>query len=52
MKAHSYIRYNLANTIFQNRKRHGPFTSLEEIKDIMLVNDLAFQKMAPYLPVE
>lgn len=52
MKAHPYIRYNLANAIFQYRNQHGPFNSVAEIKKIMLVNELAFDKMAPYLSVE
>jgi DNA uptake protein ComE-like DNA-binding protein len=32
LKSHPYIRYNMANVIFQYRKQHGNFNSVEEIK--------------------
>ena len=52
MKTHPYLRYNLANAIFQYRQQHGDFKSIEEIKKIMLVTDDVFQKIAPYLSVD
>ena len=51
MKSHPYLRYNLANAIFQYRQQHGNFNSIEEIKKIMLVTDEVFNKAEPYLTV-
>ena len=52
MKIHPYIRYNLANAIFQYRQQHGNFNSVEDIKKIMLVTDAVFEKISPYLMVQ
>jgi DNA uptake protein ComE-like DNA-binding protein len=52
MKDHPYLRYNLANAIFQYRQQHGNFNSVEEIKKIMLMTDDIFTKVAPYLTVQ
>jgi competence protein ComEA len=52
MKAHPYLRYNLANAIFQYRQQHGNFNSVEEIKKIMLITEEVFIKVAPYLTVQ
>ena len=52
MKVHPYLRYNLANAIFQYRRQHGNFNSVEEIKKIMLVTGDVFKKIAPYLSVQ
>lgn len=52
MKSHPYIRYNLANAIIQFRAQHGNFSSVEDIKKIMLVTDETYAKLFPYLMVE
>jgi competence protein ComEA len=52
MKTHPYLRYNLANAIFQYRQQHGNFNSVEEIKKIMLVTEEIFHKVAPYFSVQ
>ncbi len=52
MKAHPYLRFNLANAIFQYRQQHGNFNSVEEIKKIMLVTETAYNKVSPYLAVK
>ena len=44
MKSHPYLRYNLANAIFQYRTQHGNFNSIEEIKKIMLISEEIFHK--------
>lgn len=51
MKAHPYIRYNLANAIIQYRLQHGNYASAEDIKKIMMVTDMVYNKAAPYLVV-
>lgn len=52
MKAHPYLRYNIANAIFQFRNQHGNFLAIEDVKKIMLVTDEVFQKVAPYLSIQ
>ena len=52
MKAHPYIKYNMANAIFQYRQQHGNYHSVEEIKKIMTVTDEFYNKVSPYLTIE
>jgi competence protein ComEA len=52
MKMHPYLRYNIANAIFQYRAQHGNFNTTEDIKKIMLVTDDIFNKVAPYLSIQ
>ncbi|MGH2646657.1 MAG: ComEA family DNA-binding protein, partial [Ginsengibacter sp.] len=52
MKSHPYLRYNLANAIFQYRNQHGNFNSIEEIKKVILVTEEIFKKIAPYLTLK
>jgi competence ComEA-like helix-hairpin-helix protein len=52
LKMHPYIRYSLANLIIQYRIQHGNFSSIEQIKKIMTVNDELYKKLSPYLTVE
>ncbi len=49
LKAHPYIRWNLANAIVEYRNQHGAFSSLEELKNIVLIDEGTFQKIVPYL---
>jgi competence ComEA-like helix-hairpin-helix protein len=51
LKAHPYLRYNIANAIVQYRTQHGNFTSVADIKKIMLVTDEIYNKAAPYLTI-
>ncbi|MDQ6764451.1 MAG: helix-hairpin-helix domain-containing protein [Bacteroidota bacterium] len=51
MKQHPYLRYNIANAIFQYRQQHGDFNSVEDIKKIMLVTADVFNKASPYLTI-
>lgn len=52
MKQHPYLRYNIANAIFQYRQQHGNFNSVEDIKKMMLVTEDVFNKASPYLIVQ
>jgi competence ComEA-like helix-hairpin-helix protein len=52
MKSHPYIKYNIANAIFQYRRQHGNYNSVEEIRKIMTVTDDFYEKVFPYLSVE
>ena len=49
LKAHPYIKYSLANPIVAYRNEHGPFTKVEDIKNVMAVTDEIYKKIAPYL---
>lgn len=52
LKAHPYIRYQLAKPIIAYRNQHGNFAAIEDIKKIMVVTDEIFIKIAPYLSVQ
>jgi len=52
MKLHPYIKYNMANAIFQYRQQHGNYNSVEEIRKIITVTDDFYDKVFPYLSVE
>jgi competence protein ComEA len=52
LKAHPYIRWQLANLIIQYKTQHGPYKKIDDIKKIMVVDDNTFNKVAPYLAVE
>lgn len=49
LKAHPYIKWNLANAIIEYRNQHGNFKNLEELRNISLVNAEVYEKLAPYL---
>lgn len=49
LKVHPYIRWNLANAIVEYRNQHGSFKSLEELKNIVLVDDGLYNKIVHYL---
>ncbi len=51
MKSHPYSRYNIANAIMQYRTQHGNFSSVDDIKKIMIITDEIFKKVSPYLTV-
>lgn len=49
LKAHPYIRYNIANAIVQYRQQHGNFSTVSDLKNILIITSDALQKMEPYL---
>jgi len=49
LKAHPYIRWNLANAIVEYRNQHGAFKSLEDLKNIVLIDEATFNKINHYL---
>lgn len=52
LKTHPYIRYNIANAIVQYRVQHGNFSSVADIKKILLVTEEIYNKVAPYLTIQ
>ncbi len=51
LKSHPYIKYALANVIINYRKQHGNFKSIEDIRQIDIITEEVFKKIAPYLVV-
>ena len=49
LKVHPYLRYNIANAIVQYRTQHGSFSSVSDIKNIMMITEEIYNKAAPYL---
>jgi len=52
LKAHPYIRYNLASPIIAYRDQHGSFVRVEDIRKVFVVTDEIYDKIAPYLATE
>ncbi len=52
LKAHPYIKYGLANPIVAYRNEHGSFSTIEDIKKVMVVTDEIYKKIAPYLTIQ
>lgn len=46
---HPYIDYSMARSIINYRKVHGDFQAKEELKNIKILDDSLFHKIAPYL---
>jgi DNA uptake protein ComE-like DNA-binding protein len=49
LAAHPYIRYKLAKAIAAYRFQHGNFSSLDELRNITLIDAPTFEKIKPYL---
>jgi competence protein ComEA len=49
LKAHPYIRWNLANAIVEYRNQHGNFIILEDLLKINLIDQKTYEKIKPYL---
>jgi competence protein ComEA len=49
LKVHPYIKWNLANAIVEYRNQHGAFKSLDELKNIALIDETTFEKIVHYL---
>jgi competence protein ComEA len=49
LKAHPYIRWQLAKVIMEYKKQHGNYKSLEELKKIMIITEEIYAKITPYL---
>ncbi|MEO6682908.1 MAG: helix-hairpin-helix domain-containing protein [Ginsengibacter sp.] len=52
LRSHPYIRYHLANALVQYKNQHGNFTSVEQIKKIMILTDSVYLKILPYLTLD
>ena len=52
LKSHPYIGWDLSRMIINYRIQHGSYNSLFEIKNLPLVDDELYSKLAPYLTVK
>jgi competence protein ComEA len=48
LQRHPYIRFRLARIIIQYRQEHGPFHSVDDLRQLALVTEDLFAKLAPY----
>lgn len=48
LRTHPYIKWALANAIVEYRNQHGTFNNLDELKNIMLIDEATYNKIAPY----
>ncbi|MFT3748685.1 MAG: helix-hairpin-helix domain-containing protein [Agriterribacter sp.] len=51
LKAHPYIKYQVANAVIQYRNQHGEYTSAGTLKQVRLITDDIFGKIEPYITV-
>ncbi len=49
LKAHPYIRFNIAKSIIAYREQHGAYTSKEDLKNLVLMTNDIYAKVYPYL---
>ncbi|HVG14591.1 MAG TPA: helix-hairpin-helix domain-containing protein [Chitinophagaceae bacterium] len=49
LKVHPYIRWNLANAIVEYRNQHGTFKTLDDLRNIVLIDEITFNKISHYL---
>lgn len=49
LKLHPYIKWNLANAIVEYRNQHGAFKSLDDLKNIAIIDVGTFEKIVHYL---
>lgn len=51
LSAHPYIEKNIGKAIAIYREQHGNYSKIEDVKKIVFVTDVMFQKIAPYITV-
>jgi|SRR5690348_9596129 len=49
LKAHPYIRFNIAKSIIAYREQHGDFSAIDDLKKLVVITDDIFIKVYPYL---
>ena len=52
LSSHPYISYKLAKLMVKYREHHGVYSSIEELKNIPLIDEQLFRKIAVYLELE
>ena len=49
LKAHPYLNWNQANSIVKMRQQKGKYSSFEELKESVLIDEKTYNKILPYL---
>ncbi|HRP32508.1 MAG TPA: helix-hairpin-helix domain-containing protein [Agriterribacter sp.] len=49
LKAHPYIKYQLANAVIRYRTQHGRFEGVKDLKKVHLISDDLLKKLEPYI---
>lgn len=49
LKAHPYVKYQIANAVIQYRNQHGTFDQIDQLRSIHLIDEEWLKKMKPYL---
>jgi competence ComEA-like helix-hairpin-helix protein len=52
LKAHPYMKPNLAAALVKYREQHGPYKNVDDLRRVMIVDESFLRKMAPYLAFE
>jgi DNA uptake protein ComE-like DNA-binding protein len=52
LATHPYIKYTLAKAIAAYRFQHGNFKTIDELRNITLINDDIFKRIKPYLSIK
>ena len=51
LKAHPYIKYQVANAVIQYRNQHGSYPSVEALKQVKAIPEDVLEKIIPYLEI-
>ncbi len=49
LATHPYLNYKLANIIIKYRKQHGPYKSIDDLKNTVVIKQDVIDKIRPYL---
>lgn len=49
LKRHPYLTYKQMNAILNYRKQHGPFSSIADLKKILILDSKTIERITPYL---
>jgi competence protein ComEA len=49
LKNHPYFKWKLANSIVEYRNQHGNFTSVDDLKKIVIVDEKTYERIRHYL---
>ncbi len=51
LRAHPYLRWNIANAIINYRQQHGNYKAVQDIRKIDIITEDLYNKIAPYLVI-
>jgi competence ComEA-like helix-hairpin-helix protein len=49
---HPYLTWSQANAIVAYRNQHGPFANTDELKKIMMLDQVTLDRYKPYLTIK